>query len=860
MAIIRNLGSKLKQVFQAQKSDDSCLKKLMKQLYEEVDWQDNQYYSGSNVPLKETETYATVKALPPNEKADFLLRLVDFFEKRKMLYGDRNMVYYNRPEHRQTLVLEALVTNLLRQKMTFSLEGLKTLFHTIHHPVRGNFYHSYPAGVALKHVERFVKDNGLDADTEAFIKELRKMAMAKTDQYYGSDFKKIKRRLDVLLGAELDGPAPFRLSENDEWGRQVNTSISKLSADQQSVFFELFRLAVNASGGKPTKKFQQTGRNLLERLPEGTFQREMMHWLQQFIATKETKETRTTSYGQYDLYEFIAKENLQILRGLVWLLSGENDTSLLDQLARTVERAFRKIPGVGPAAGAVGNAALYVLAQSSSLASASHLSRLKLKIQQSNTRKLIQKYLDEQSKKMGVSTGEMEDLAVPDFGLTDGQKEIFFDDYRLQIAIERVGKVRLTWLRPDGKVQKSVPAFVKQDETLKAQLADLKKEAKQMQVQLTAQRDRLDRSYIHDRQWTYEAFENRLLGHGLMNFLTKRLLWEVENGSEKRVVIFRKGNWQTLDGELPADFAIKTVRLWHPTASPVEEVLAWRNQLAAWTLQQPFKQAYREVYLLTDAEINTRLYSNRMAAHILKQHQFNALSGLRGWKYSLMGAYDDGRHDETAILPLTAHQLQAEYWVSEVNEDGAWNDAGIWHYLATDQVRFTRDGGPVELIEIPVLVFSEIMRDVDLFVGVCSVGNDPQWRDNGGLRQHHDYWQTYAFGDLSETAKTRQAVLEKLVPRLKIRDVARLDGRYLVVKGKLRTYKIHIGSTNILMEPNDQYLCIVPSRKRDDFSNQLFLPFEGDRGLSVILSKAFLLAEDDKIDDPTIVRQIARRR
>jgi hypothetical protein len=80
-----------------------------------------------------------------------------------------------------------------------------------------------------------------------------------------------------------------------------------------------------------------------------------------------------------------------------------------------------------------------------------------------------------------------------------------------------------------------------------------------------------------------------------------------------------------------------------------------------------------------------------------------------------------------------------------------------------------------------------------------------------------------------------------------------------VVKGQLRTYKIHLGSTNILMEPNDQYLCIVPDRSGKDGASGVFLPFEGDSGLSVILSKAFLLYEDDKITDPTITRQIKNR-
>jgi len=58
------------------------------------------------------------------------------------------------------------------------------------------------------------------------------------------------------------------------------------------------------------------------------------------------------------------------------------------------------------------------------------------------------------------------------------------------------------------------------------------------------------------------------------------------------------------------------------------------------------------------------------------------------------------------------------------------------------------------------------------------------------------------------------------------------------------------------MEPNDQYLCIVQDRSPAGDGADLFLPFEGDTRLSLILSKAFLLAEDARIKDPTITRQI----
>jgi hypothetical protein len=165
---------------------------------------------------------------------------------------------------------------------------------------------------------------------------------------------------------------------------------------------------------------------------------------------------------------------------------------------------------------------------------------------------------------------------------------------------------------------------------------------------------------------------------------------------------------------------------------------------------------------------------------------------------------------------------------------------------------------PLPLDQIPALVFSEIMRDVDLFVGVASVGNDPTWQDGGPGGRFRDYWNQYAFGELGETARTRRATLERLIPRLKIAGQCTLTERFLVVRGKLRTYKIHLGSGNVLMEPNDQYLCIVPARDPVPVgADRLFLPFEGDVTLSIVLSKAFLLAADESIKDPTIVRQIA---
>ena len=89
-----------------------------------------------------------------------------------------------------------------------------------------------------------------------------------------------------------------------------------------------------------------------------------------------------------------------------------------------------------------------------------------------------------------------------------------------------------------------------------------------------------------------------------------------------------------------------------------------------------------------------------------------------------------------------------------------------------------------------------------------------------------------------------------------IRDRCRLEGKYLRVRGESNEYRIHLGSGNVIMEPGSRYLCIV--RGSGDTASRVALPFDGDSMLAVILSKAFLLANDKAIKDETILRQIRR--
>jgi len=181
----------------------------------------------------------------------------------------------------------------------------------------------------------------------------------------------------------------------------------------------------------------------------------------------------------------------------------------------------------------------------------------------------------------------------------------------------------------------------------------------------------------------------------------------------------------------------------------------------------------------------------------------------------------------------------------------------IYLYIETGSLRFVDDRRqPQPLDSIPPEAFSEVMRDLDLFTGVASVGNVPQWGLEPAANPFPDYWRAFSFGELSPSAESRRDVLGRLLPRLAIRHRCRLEDRFLVVQGDRATYRIHLGSSNVLMEPGSRYLCIVPGPSTKGDARSLRLPFEGDETLSVILSKAFLLARDSQIRDPSILAQL----
>ncbi|MEQ1936519.1 MAG: DUF4132 domain-containing protein, partial [Fimbriimonadaceae bacterium] len=363
---------------------------------------------------------------------------------------------------------------------------------------------------------------------------------------------------------------------------------------------------------------------------------------------------------------------------------------------------------------------------------------------------------------------------------------------------------------------------------------EIKALKKSIETASSAQRQRFENLFLSRRQIPFAVWKERYWDQPLLQSLTTRLIWSFEEEGTKRAGMPRGNEILDSEGQALGNLDNSTVQIWHPLTLSLEEVTGWRNFLFQFEVMQPFKQAFREVYVVTPAEEATESYSNRFAAQVLRQHQMAALARERGWRYSLMGGYDMQAYP---TLVLRDWDLSVEFYIEAILDE--INDAGVSTYVSTDQVRFMRRGNRLPLISIPPIAFSEIMRDVDLFVGVTSIGNDPAWMDQGE-RPLNQAWQGFAFGDLNAMADIRKEVLMRLLPRLKIASVAELSGNYLEVKGKLHNYKIHLGTSNIMAD--GKYLCIVPGRDSDKDSTK-YLPFEGDRTLSIILSKALMLAE-----------------
>ncbi|MCY7336313.1 MAG: DUF4132 domain-containing protein [Chamaesiphon sp.] len=129
----------------------------------------------------------------------------------------------------------------------------------------------------------------------------------------------------------------------------------------------------------------------------------------------------------------------------------------------------------------------------------------------------------------------------------------------------------------------------------------------------------------------------------------------------------------------------------------------WQHECFTSKRQQPFKQVFRELYVVTKGE-QTKTGSKRYEGHQVNPRQAIALLGQRGW----ISSPDEG-------LRRTFHQEGLIAIVSVAN--GYYTPMDV-EGLTIDRLNFYKrdEWKPLPLADIPPRIFSEVMRDLDLVV------------------------------------------------------------------------------------------------------------------------------------------------
>jgi hypothetical protein len=157
-----------------------------------------------------------------------------------------------------------------------------------------------------------------------------------------------------------------------------------------------------------------------------------------------------------------------------------------------------------------------------------------------------------------------------------------------------------------------------------------------------------------------------------------------------------------------------------------------------------------------------------------------------------------GGDDVMPTIELPRWNLRAQYWIpaSEIGDGGVARVFAVHLHRSVWLHRDRTDAADAPG-DVPPLAFSEVMRDIDLFVGVASAGNDPNWVAAG--EPVGDYWHQYSFGDCHHAHPRRYPSADPRAARPQAEDRRPLrDEGTLPRRPRLAAHvQIHVGSTNI---------------------------------------------------------------
>lgn len=433
-------------------------------------------------------------------------------------------------------------------------------------------------------------------------------------------------------------------------------------------------------------------------------------------------------------------------------------------------------------------------------------------------------------------------------GMADYFKPHEVGEVSVWLEMEDGGKCALL-VEKNGKQLKSVPAKLKKDEYIVA----ITEAKKQMAEQARRTRAMLEDAMESQETYTYAEIQG-MLENPVIHDLVAALVFRVMDGggvsdhtqagqavfgfvTAKGMDVFANhaaytdesvGVSAVSDDEPcnslhhiePSDDTLLTVAhpfqmykqgMWHTIQKYVFD-----NQII-----QPFKQVFRELYVKTEEELNME-HSLRYAGNQIQPRKTVACLRTRHWVADIEEGLQKVYYKENIVARIYA----LADWFSPTDIESPTLEWVVF----TDR----KTGKDLKIREIPDIIFSEVMRDVDLAVSVAHAGGvDPETSHS--------------------TVEMRKAIAEFTMPLFKLTNVT-FAKNHAVIQGARANYTVHLGSGVVHQEAGPMINVLpVHSQRR----GRIFLPFvDDDPKTSEVLTKILFFAEDKKIKDPFILEQI----
>ncbi|HVB44962.1 MAG TPA: DUF4132 domain-containing protein [Streptosporangiaceae bacterium] len=425
----------------------------------------------------------------------------------------------------------------------------------------------------------------------------------------------------VLPAPPPDGPVDCSvIVADDRWSAVLLQELGAWTGATSPVNNLLRHLAL-ATGSNPGKAWMSAATRLLAA-QDGV---RLLRLILEAVATATRAPEPMMDFVQVG--PLLSYDNTDLVRAAAWVAAAVNAEWVVPTLQATAHRGIHGTNDDGYVASAkVPNAAIHSLGAIATPEAIAALQQLQRSTRHAGFRKQIAAALSAAARRTGLTPSQLIERVVPAAGLDpDGHRLVTAHGTRAtaRVLITSDLRVRAEWQTPAGWAAKR-PAGVGNDLAAAVRTA-----IKEVKGALTGERARVEGLFAGHRCWSLADWSKLYLDHPVTGPLSRTLVWTIETSPDasttgdavpaegtadpvsaaapSRVVTGIPGPdraFRTLDGSFPIPDA-GTVRLWHPARASTDEVRRWRDQLADAPFPQPFKQAFREVYLLTPAELRT---------------------------------------------------------------------------------------------------------------------------------------------------------------------------------------------------------------------------------------------------------------